>query len=534
MTENSVKEKIYAFRAHFKLWRLIYLSGLLMALTIVVGVYFRDNELAFILVGAIGILYVPVLSGVGWLYIWREFEDPVKFLGYWCSAVQFVNLAINLIRIRSSAWGITGMAMTFATTTLIAIYMKGYFRRWKGKLVTVILIIFTTVTTFWLILENLDNLNPWMIISTSEGYPWMIDESTSLSLLGGILTYMGILNVLISLAPQVFLLDLENKIREYRFIDATFESLDSEVKLSSLRPQSVIQKPEAPVRAVRLGRIQFIDFARGVVMIIMAWDHLAGFWGKYKGGKMLIGNAPFPKVFAWFMSRFNTHYCAPTFIFIAGTVLAISTAKRLGRGDSQRAVSFRMVKRGILLLFLQFFVVNGVWDKQGNFYSYLFGVIACIGSCFIIFSIVRRLPSNVILALSLFIILNHQFLSLDWIPDHTWWGYYLRVIIHEPNEFYWYPFFGRYPIIPWIGVMGLGWVFGRYLTNRDLSRLGELKVRLVAVGVAAKALCVLVRFFNGYGNLRPRMDNSLWEWLWLAKYPPSVGFLLWSWAGCVS
>ncbi|MBN2335545.1 DUF1624 domain-containing protein [Candidatus Bathyarchaeota archaeon] len=279
------------------------------------------------------------------------------------------------------------------------------------------------------------------------------------------------------------------------------------------------------------GRLEFIDFTRGVVMIIMAWDHLAGFWGKYKGGKVLIDRAPFPKVFAWFMSRFVTHYCAPSFIFIAGAVLAVSTSKRLGRGCPQGEVSQRMLKRGVFLILLQFFVVNGAWDKQGDYYSYLFGVIACIGACFALFSFLRRLPPNFVLALSLLIVLNHQYLSLDWIPDASWWGHYLRVVIHEPNETMWYPFTGRYPILPWIGVMGLGWVFGLHLANREPGNLGDLKKPLLVAGLAAKALWVGVRWNNGFGNLRPRVDGSLWEWLWLAKYPPSAGFLLWTLGG---
>ncbi|HEX9914137.1 MAG TPA: hypothetical protein VGB32_04390, partial [Candidatus Bathyarchaeia archaeon] len=141
------------------------------------------------------------------------------------------------------------------------------------------------------------------------------------------------------------------------------------------------------------------------------------------------------------------------------------------------------------------------------------------------------LPPNIILALSLLIIMNHQFLKLDWIPNNVWWGHYIRVIIHEPNEVDWYPFTGRYPVIPWVGVMGLGWVFGLLLNGYDSSNVGRLVKPLLIVGFLAKALWFIIRFFNGYGNLRLRMDDSLWEWLWLAKYPPSLGFLLWTLGG---
>lgn len=273
-------------------------------------------------------------------------------------------------------------------------------------------------------------------------------------------------------------------------------------------------------------RLAFIDFSRGIVMIIMAWDHLAGFWGKYKGGKMLIGNAPFTETFAWFMSRVVTHVCAPTFIFIAGTVLAISTVRRLGKGQPQSQVTLRIIKRGAILILIQFFIVNGAWDKVGDYYSYLFGVIACIGGCMIILSVLRRFNPAIILGVSLYILLNHQFLDLGWIHDTVWGGHYLRVIIHEPNEVLWYPFTGRYPIIPWLGVMGLGWVFGVYLAQNPGMDYTRLMKPLTATGVSSVVAWLFVRWVNGYGNLRPRLDNSLWEWLWIQKYPPSQGFLL--------
>jgi len=292
-----------------------------------------------------------------------------------------------------------------------------------------------------------------------------------------------------------------------------------------------MQGVRASTDAVAAGRYRFIDFTRGVVMIIMAWDHIAGFWTRYHSGKTLIGKAPFPTVLVWYMSRFITHYCAPTFIFIAGTSLAISATKRLSHGEPRRDVSLRMVKRGVVLILLQLLIINPAWEIYGNHpSSFLFAILACIGACLIIFSLLWRLPQKAVLALSLLIILNHPFLKLNWIPDDIWWGHYLRVIIHEPG-YDWWPFTGRYPIIPWLGVMGLGWVFGLLLVEVKPSQIHALKVPLTVVGVASSALFLVVRLFNGYGNLRPRVDNSLWEWLWLAKYPPSLAFLLWTLGG---
>jgi uncharacterized membrane protein len=275
------------------------------------------------------------------------------------------------------------------------------------------------------------------------------------------------------------------------------------------------------------GRLQFIDFTRGIVMAIMAWDHVSGFWNRYHhGGEGVMGSAPPFLNTTWFLARFVSHYCAPTFIFLAGTVLALSTIKRLDRGETEMNVSVRLIIRGLVLLAAEVLIVSPAF---GTPYLY-FGVIACIGVCFIMFSLARKLPLPIILAASLAIALNHNFLSLDMIPTDVWWGWYLRVIIHEPN-FEWPPYVCLYPIIPWIGVMGLGWVFGSVISDYAEDRLKALRNPLKWIGVFSIALFFLVRLVNGYGNLLPRNGHTLVDWLYVAKYPPSVAFLLWTLGG---
>ena len=275
------------------------------------------------------------------------------------------------------------------------------------------------------------------------------------------------------------------------------------------------------------GRLTFIDFTRGTVMAIMAWDHVSGFWNRYHhGGEGVMGRMPPFVDFTWFLLRFVSHYCAPIFIFLAGTVLAISTEKRLGRGESQLDVSVRMVVRGILLLIFEVVFVSTAFGGS----LYYFGVIACIGVCIIIFSVYRRLPPIVILAASLFIVLNHPFLRLDFLPADTWWGWYLRVIIHEPSHD-WRPFTGLYPLIPWLGVMGLGWCLGTFLNGYDKSKITSLKAPLATMGMTSLGLWFIVRWVNGYGNLLPRLGDTAMDWLYVSKYPPSLAFLLWTLGG---
>ena len=276
-----------------------------------------------------------------------------------------------------------------------------------------------------------------------------------------------------------------------------------------------------------MGRLPFIDFARGIVMVLMAWDHVSTFWNPgRRGGEGLMGRRPVFPNFTQFILRFITHYCAPTFIFLAGTALALSTSRRLSRGESQRSISLRMIKRGGMLLLLEAFVVSTAFGVSPIY----FGVLACIGVCFIIFSLYRRLPPIVILALSLLIILAHPFLDLGWIPNDAPGGWYFRVVIHEPS-FDQYPFTGLYPIVPWVGVMGLGWCFGALLSRYDRNQIKRLTLPIAVVGCISVALWFMVRLVNGYGNLLPRLGNTLQDWLYVAKYPPSLAFLLWTLSG---
>jgi uncharacterized membrane protein len=254
----------------------------------------------------------------------------------------------------------------------------------------------------------------------------------------------------------------------------------------------------------------------------MAWDHVSNFWMQIHGG--LEGIYPFrnPDLdFVMFMARFISHFCAPTFVFLSGVSLALSVKKRVERGVSELHTTFHIIKRGVLLLIFEALLVAKAFDLP---YLY-FGVIATIGTSLIILSVGRKLPTWLIFAGSLIIILNHQWLDLSFIPMDLAWGHYLRRVLHEPG-FTWYPYFSLYPVIPWLGVMGLGWVFGSFLHDSDAKNILELKLPLTITGFTAIVLFVIVRMLNGYGNLVRRWSNDILDWLYISKYPPSVAFLL--------
>ena len=269
------------------------------------------------------------------------------------------------------------------------------------------------------------------------------------------------------------------------------------------------------------GRFGFIDFARGVIMALMAWDHVAGFWfSQHYGSEGLGGGFPYLGAeLVPFMARFITHFCAPTFFFLSGTSIAISTARRLQKGASQREISLHLVKRAGVLVLLMVFIEGNAFGISPLY----FGVLGCFAACFIIFSVFRMLPWQAILTVSGAIVVLHPLLDLSFIPRQGL-GLLLRLYLHEPS-FNYYPFQVLYPIIPWVGVMGLGWCFGVLLNRLDRERIMKLAAPIALTGVASIISFVVIRWINGYGNLVPRGGNTIQAWLAVSKYPPDLAFL---------
>ena len=285
--------------------------------------------------------------------------------------------------------------------------------------------------------------------------------------------------------------------------------------------------PGVTRESVAPGRIASIDIIRGVVMVLMAIDHVRVFAGVPAGGA-----SP-----AIFFTRWVTHFCAPAFIFLAGT-----SAFLYGRKHAN--LSRFLLTRGILLVLLELTIIRLSWTFNFEYRQYMLaGVIWVIGWCMIIMAGLVKLPVRVVGAIGLLIIFGHNLLdgavggiaeSLGNDARGALWkllyvGFFappVQVTPNGPNLVV------LYTLIPWIGVMAAGYAFGTIITQTPAQR-----DRLcLTIGLGAIALFVVLRGLNLYGDPspwsspQPNADGpqlpALLSFLNTSKYPASLLFLL--------
>ena len=265
-------------------------------------------------------------------------------------------------------------------------------------------------------------------------------------------------------------------------------------------------------------RMPAIDILRGIVMVLMAIDHVRVYSGLPAGG-------PEPGIF---FTRWITHFCAPVFVFLAGTSAFL---RRERRGD----VSRWLVTRGLLLIALEFTFLRLAWTFNFNFSHLLAGVIWAIGVSMVLLAPLTRLPIRAIAAIGLALLFGHNLIQL-WVPDaraaladNPLAGLWQVLYFGGPVEFgeNGPQLFVLYSIVPWIGVMAAGFAFGAVLRlPPEIRRRACLRI-----GLAAIWLFLLLRCFNLYGDPRPwaaseRLVPSFLSFLATTKYPASLLFLL--------
>jgi len=283
-------------------------------------------------------------------------------------------------------------------------------------------------------------------------------------------------------------------------------------------------------------RFVSLDLFRGLIMFIMALDHASFFVAKVHYFEFW--DLPLPQYpdTVSFITRFVTQICAPGFFFLIGVGMMLFADSRHNQGWPEGKITRFFLTRGLILVLLQFFLENPAWligmlsDKTQSLSSvtilgageevrFFFGVLFALGMSMVVWALLKRFKSPVILALSFASILLTQILIPSAENGERLFSPVLRVLLIPGQT-------GMmsvlYPLIPWLGITGLGIVFGRELSR---NRKNATRWTLFA-GMASAILFLIVRALESFGNIHPPPGTDLVSFLNLTKYPPSLVFIL--------
>lgn len=274
---------------------------------------------------------------------------------------------------------------------------------------------------------------------------------------------------------------------------------------------------ERSVAAVR-SRIDSIDLLRGVVMIVMALDHTRDFFGV---GGLNPRDVTDP---ALFLTRWITHFCAPLFIFLAGT-----SAYLYGmRGRSVGEVSRFLLTRGLWLVIMEFTVVRLGWSFGFNQNFFVAQVIWALGAAMVVLCGLVYLPRWAIAAVGLVLIGGHNLLDGIRAADLGQAGW-IWTILHERGLLQLGPairVYVLYPLVPWIGVMAAGYALGPIFQLDRTTR----RRWLVGLGALTSVGFIVLRATNIYGDPAPWTAQpsglaTVLSFVNCEKYPPSLLYL---------
>ncbi len=239
-------------------------------------------------------------------------------------------------------------------------------------------------------------------------------------------------------------------------------------------------------------RISSIDFTRGIVMVIMALDHVRDFMHITSLTQNPTNLQTTSTVL--FFTRWITHLCAPTFVFLSGVSAYISFNKAKNISASR---SF-LLKRGLWLIILEFTVINfALWFDVG-FHLLIMEVICAIGFGFVVLALLLPVRSHIIGIAGVIIIFAHNLLQNVSFAGRPFYNFLYSVLFAQnlitvkPT----FSFLIGYPLIPWVGVILAGFGCGKFFEMNNEKR----KRLFFQIGGAALALFCIIRFFNFYGD----------------------------------
>jgi uncharacterized membrane protein len=292
--------------------------------------------------------------------------------------------------------------------------------------------------------------------------------------------------------------------------------------MGDVLPVELPPRTSAPAGVTGQPRLQSLDILRGAVMVLMALDHVRVYSGLPAGG-------PTPGIF---FTRWVTHFCAPAFVFLAGAA-AFLHGRKLGNPG---ALSRFLVSRGAWLVLLELTLLRFAWTFNLDYAHYLLaGVIWAIGWSMILLASLVRLPTGVVAALGVALMVGHNVVDgflpqlmpalkqsgSAWLWQILYFGGPIQLGPAGPRLFV------LYSIVPWVGVIAAGYGFGAVLLMEPARR----RQWCLRLGVGAIAAFLVLRGFNLYGDPNPwggpnTPYPALLSFLNTSKYPASLLFLL--------
>jgi uncharacterized membrane protein len=278
--------------------------------------------------------------------------------------------------------------------------------------------------------------------------------------------------------------------------------------------------------AINKKRIESIDILRGLVMIIMALDHVREYF--HVGANLdnplnLATTTP-----ALFFTRWITHFCAPIFVFLSGTSIYLQSLRK-----TKKELSGFLIKRGLWLILVELILISFGWSFNPNYNFVFLQVIWVIGLSMVLLGLLIYLPFNAILVIGIVIVAGHNLLD---IPESAagFQHSFLMDLVHSarftthaylPNH----AILIAYPFLPWTGLMMLGYCIGVYFSPAVST--AKRKKFLLTTGAALILLFILLRFINAYGDPVPwsSQKNNLYtllSFINVNKYPPSLFYML--------
>lgn len=269
-------------------------------------------------------------------------------------------------------------------------------------------------------------------------------------------------------------------------------------------------------------RISSIDFVRGIIMIVMALDHTRDFF--HSAALLSRPLDPATTYPALFFTRWVTHFCAPTFVFLSGVSAWLQAQRK-----SKKELQLFLISRGLWLILFDLVVMTLFLTADIHYGIFLLETLWSIGAGMVILGLLIKLPFRVILIVGLIIVFGHNLLD---IAERTrmggapvWWK-----LLHQPGIIPLakdHNLLVLYPFLPWAGLTLLGYCCGRLFTDYEFAQRKKI---LIGLGLSLIVFFIVLRVINIYGDpgfwqTQQTPLRTFYSFMNLQKYPPSLLFM---------